>query len=187
MCVYSGHDALSGSFLISRRTIDLSRKEKILNDFRLQGQFKLCRIKIVVLDSIRRLEDFGFLKSRDRMKGFQLGIKGQGRGKTLQIILVRSPTLRLEEKLVRILVGKYPELVLDTGTITRPAAVYHSCEKGRLVKTASEYVVNLFIGMENVARHLRSSVLYRRQIGEEGELVRLLISWLTDQRIGIDG
>src|SRR6185436_14207736 len=47
-----GDDTLAGSFLVSRRAVDLTRKEQMLDALHLEPGRELCRRIVVVLDRV---------------------------------------------------------------------------------------------------------------------------------------
>ena len=88
---------------------------------------------------------------------------------------------------MRILVRKDAEFVLNTRTITRSPAVDHSSKERGFIETAAEYVMNLLVGMKDIARHLGRSILHGGKIRKERKLIRLVIAVLSDERIRING
>ena len=121
------------------------------------------------------------------MEGIQLGLKRKRRGESLKIIFIRSPTLRLEEKLVGILVRKNPQFVLDARTVSRTPAVDHSGKQRGILETRTEDVMDLTVGVKDETRHLGCPVLDGRQVRQEGELVRLFVSDLDGKRRSVYG
>lgn len=79
---------------------------------------QLRRQEIVVLDRITRTENMQILEPLDGVQCLPLNVPGQRRGEPVQVIFVGRTTLRLEKKLVLVLISECVELVLDTRAIT---------------------------------------------------------------------
>ena len=100
MRIDSRHQTLCSSLFITRRTIDLTGKEKPLNDTGFQRIMKILRVKVIILHRICRLKDNALLETRNSMQGVQLHIKRQRGRETLEIVFIIVPAFRLQEQLV---------------------------------------------------------------------------------------
>ena len=117
MSINARHQSLGSSFLISGGSINLSGKEKIFNILKFKGSLQLSRVEIVVFDRIGRTINFDILKAPYIPQSFELNLKRQRRGETLQVIFISVTPFRFQKKLVFRLVGKCPELVFNARAI----------------------------------------------------------------------
>ena len=186
MSIDPGHDTLSSRFLISGRTIDLSRQKEVFNLLQFKVGFQLCRIKIVIFYSISRAEYLDIFQTLDLMQRLQLNIERKRRGKTLQIILVGVSPFRFEEKLMMIVIGKYTKFVFDARTITRTPAADQPIEKRGILEPASKGFMNGRIGMQDETLHLRSTVLDGGTEGKKRKLTRRRITVLTEKMLRVN-
>ena len=144
------------SFFVPCRAIDLTGKIQIRDVLQLKRNLQLRRVEVIIFNGISRLEYLCVFQTFDGMKRIQLGLERQGRGESLKIVFGSVPALRLEEQLVGILVFKNPELVLYARTISRTLAGDLSGKKRGLIETGTEDIVNLLVGVKDIARHLLS-------------------------------
>ena len=79
----------------------------------------------------------------------------------MQVVFICIPPFRLDEELMGISSCESMEFILDRRAVSRAYSLYPAGEERRLVKTALKYLVDLFIGMYNVAVALPSGPLYR--------------------------
>ena len=87
-----------------------------------------------------------------------LHLVGQRGGHAVDVNLVRVQALGLEEKLVRRLVGKLDDLVLDRGTISRSDRFDLAAVHGRAMDVLADDAVGFRGGERDVARHLAVGV-----------------------------
>ena len=87
------------------------------------------------------------LHASDRAYQFQLHIKGQGGGNTIGIQLVGGQAFRLDEHLVRFLVGKAMDLVFNRGAITGSHTLDHASVHRRTIQVVANDLVGLLVGM----------------------------------------
>ena len=127
--IHTGNNTLRSSFLVTCRTIYLPGQEEIVYNPGAQRVMQVLRVKVIVLDSISRLEEHGILQTLDGVNSILLNFQRKRRRKTLKIILRRSPALGFQEKLMRILIGKSTELVFDAGAVPRTLAMNTAGEK----------------------------------------------------------
>ena len=155
-CVNAGHQPLCRSFFVPCGAVDLPGKIQIRDVLQLERNIQLRRVEVIIFNGISRLEDLCIFQTFDGMKRIQLGLERKGRGESLKIVFGSIPALRLEEQLVGILIFENPELVLDARTISRPLAGNLSGKKRGFIETGTEDIVNLLVGMKDIARHLFS-------------------------------
>ena len=117
----------------------------------------------------------------------QLYFQRQGRGEALEIILGRMGTLRFQEKLMGVLIGKGAELILDTGTVAGTAALDHPRKERGTVEAGSENLVNLLVGVKKITVHLLAGLLDGRRDVEVRKAFWLRVSGLTKEFGGVDG
>ena len=181
MGINPGHKALGGRFFISGGTIDLTGQKEVINQFGAKGKVQILRVKIIVFNGVSRLENDGVFESFDRVQCLQLHLQGKGRRESLQVVFRGMTAFRLQEKLVRILVGKGPEFVFNTGTVAGTLPVNHAGKKRRTVESAAQNGMNLLIGVQKVAVHLRDIGLNSRGNIQEGEALRRRVPGLLLQ------
>ena len=136
MCVNTRHQSLGCSFFITCRAIYLSSKEKTFNLLQFEGWLKLSRVKIIILYCICRPVYLCILQSLYIMKSLHLNIEWKRRRKSLEIIFICSPSLRLKKKLMFILSSKSPELIFNTRTVSRSYTCDQSGKQWRISETA---------------------------------------------------
>ena len=176
------HKSLRRGFLISRRTVDLAGQEKVFDPLRLQRRTQQRGVEVVVFHGVSRAEDLDILEPPDGMERPKLHIQRQRGGETLQVVFVGPAAFRLQEKLVGVIVWKDAQLVFDARTVARAAPVDHAGEQRRIVKTASQDFVNLFVGVKDVAVHLLLPLpLHRRRLRQEREAGRIRIAGLDGE------
>ena len=100
MRIDASHQTLRSRFFIPRRSIDLTGKIESRNQLGFERRLQTNRIEIVVFDSIGRLIDYSIFQAFNRVQGIQLDLQREGRGETLQVIFLRIPAFRFQEKLV---------------------------------------------------------------------------------------
>ena len=186
MRIDTGYQALCRRLLISRRTIDLTSQEETVNYAGFKRIFQILRIEIIIFNGISRFEHDAILKTGNGMQCFQLNIQRKGRRKTLQVILIVIPAFRLQEQLMRILIGKGSELVFDARTIAGATTMDQSREEGRAVKAGAEDVMDGLVRMEDITLHLGRAGLNRRRDVQERKTSRGFISDLDRQLGQID-
>ena len=179
--IHPSYNALCRSFLVTCRTIYLPGQEEIVYNPGAQRVMQVLRIKVIVLDSIGRLEEDGILQPLDSMNGILLNFQRKRGRKTLKIILRRSPTLRFQEKLMRILIGKSTELVFDAGAVPRTLAMNTAGEKWRPVESRPKNLMHPLIGMKQITVHLLSAGLNGRGTVKEREALWRNVTSLTSQ------
>ena len=144
---------------------------------------QLRRQEIVVLDRITRTENMQIFEPLDGVQCLPLNVPGQRRGEPVQIIFVGRTTLRLEKKLVLVLIGECVELVLDTRAITGTDPPDRTVEKRRIAETLPQNVMHLLRSIDQKARKL---ILHRMRIGGKGKFRGIFIPVLRFQNFEID-
>ena len=152
--VDAGDKTLGRRLLVTGGPVDLPGKKQPLYVPGLEALLEIARIEIIVLDGVAWSGDMRVLQPRDRAHEGELDIEGQAGRDPIGIDLGGGESLRLDEHLVRGLVGETHHLVLDRRTVARPhpldAAVVHR----RAVQRAADDVVGALGGAGEVADDL---------------------------------
>ncbi len=146
---------LCGRLLVSGRPVDLTGKEQASDRLGLEAGLQRTRVKVVVFDRVARSQDVRVLEAKHRVNGGQLNVKGQRGRDAVRIELVCGQPFRLEVDLVRRLVGKTIDLVLDARTVARPHPFDHAGEHRAAVETRADDLVSSLVGVRDPARDLR--------------------------------
>ena len=93
-------------------------------------------------------------KALDGAHQFNLHIERQAGRDAVRVNLVRGQPLRLDENLVRSLVGKAHDLVFNGRTVARPHTFDRAGVHRRAVEATADDVVRALVGVRDVARHL---------------------------------
>jgi hypothetical protein len=80
---------------------------------------EIPRIEEVVLDGVAGAGDVGILEATDRTDDLHLHVERQAGGDPVRVEFVGGQAFRLDEDLVRRLVGKAGDLVLDRRAVAR--------------------------------------------------------------------
>ena len=78
------------------------------------------------------------LQARDRADERELDLEGQAGGAAVDVVLVGVPTLRLQEKLMALLIGEADHLVLQGWAIARADAFDPPAVEGRLIEIGAD-------------------------------------------------
>src|SRR6185436_11082879 len=147
-------DTLAGSFLVSRRAVDLTRKEQMLDALHLEPGRELCRRIVVVLDRVPGTRHLRALETGDGVQEFELHRDGEGSRQPVHIQLGRVETLGLEEDLMALRVGELDDLVFDRRAVARTAATDRAPVQRRLLDVVLDDFLHLVAGPRNPARDL---------------------------------
>ena len=104
----------------------------------------------------------------------------------MKIVFGRRSAFRLKEKLMGIFIGESTKLVFNAGTVTRAFSMNPAGKKGRSVKAGTKDVMNPFIGMKQVTRHLNSGSLDRRRNVQKRKAVGRRVSFLNLKTGNVD-
>ena len=179
----AGEQALRRRFLVTGRAIDLPGEEQAVDDLGFKARLQIARIEVVVLDGIARPRDVRALEALDRMHQRFLDVVRQRGRNAVRVDLVRVQTFRLDEHLMRGLLGEAVDLVLDARAIARPGAFDHAREHRAAIESAADNLVRALVGVRDPARDLA------RVIGhgaEKREDRRRCIARLLDQPVVVD-
>ena len=148
-----------------------------------QSALQLRRVNGVVFDGVAGTQHLGPLEAGNGGDDCQLHVDGQGRAHAIDVDLVRLQALRFQIKLVRFLIGKLDDLVLDRGAIASPDAVDLSAVHRRAVHVIADDAVSFRRGVSDVAWHL----LLRNLAGAEAERSGIPVARLGGETRPIDG
>ena len=124
------------------------------------------------------------LQPGHRLHHRQLGIERQAGRDAVRIDLVRPKSLGLKINLVRGLVGKTMDLVLDRRAVTRSDTLDHPGKQRRAVQRQPDDLVGALIGVRHPARQLPGMLI---GVAEEGEhRHRITVARLFGQTAVID-
>ena len=163
MGINPGHNALCGRFFIAGRPVHLPGQIEIFHAAGLEGRVQQGRVKEIIFHGVGRAENTDLLQPLDGVQRIHLDLEGKRRGEPLQIILVGPPPLRLKEKLVRIVLRKYPQFVLYAGTVARAAAMDQTGKQRRIFKAGAEDLMDTVVRVQDIARHLPTPLLLDRR------------------------
>ena len=152
--VHRGIKPLRRGLFIAGRAVDLAGKEQALNGPCLEAGPQLARVEVVVFNGITRPQDVRPLQAGHALHRGNLHVEGQGGGNAVGIELVRRQAFGFQKDLVRVLVGKAIDLVLDARAVARPHAADDPGEHRAAVKAAADDLVRARIGVRDPARHL---------------------------------
>ena len=183
MRIDTGHHPLRPGLFIAGRPVDLAGEIESVHQLGFERMVQLRRQEIVVLDRITRTENMQIFEPLDGVQCLPLNVPGQRRGEPVQIIFVGRTTLRLEKKLVLVLIGECVELVLDTRAITGTDPPDRTVEKRRIAETLPQNVMHLLRSIDQKARKL---ILHRMRIGRKREFRGIFIPVLRFQNFEID-
>ena len=150
----AGEDALRGGLFVAGRAVDLAREEQAGDELRLQAVLQVARIEVVVLDRVAGPRHVRALEARDRAHQRELHVERQAGRDAVRVDLVRRQAFRLDEDLVRGLVGEAMHLVLDRRAVARADAFDHAGEHRRAVAAGADDLVRALVGRSDVATDL---------------------------------
>ena len=117
------NQTLCPRLLIARGSIDLPRQKQIRARLRLQRRMQLPRRSKIIFHRISRPQYLRLLAPLNCPHHFDLDLKRQTSRKPVHINLIRRNPFRLQKNLMRLLIRKPHNLILDRRTIPRPDAV----------------------------------------------------------------
>ena len=131
--VDAGEQALRGGFFVAGGAVDLAREIQARHVLRLERGVQVARIEEVVFDRIAGPRDVRVLEALDAAHERLLHVERQAGRNAVRVDLVRVEAFRLDEDLVRRLVGEADDLVFDRGAIPRADAFDDAGEHRRTV------------------------------------------------------
>ncbi len=180
--------ALGAGFLVTRRAVDLTGEEQVVDKFGFQRVLQITWIEEIVLDGVAGPGDMGVFQSGDRAHDLQLHVERQGSGNPVRIELVGIQAFGLDEHLVAGLVGETVDLVLDRRAVARPHAFDHAGIHRRTVEIGEDDLVGPLVGMRDMAIDLARMLFAAAQIRHHRQR-RVAGLWLEPGEIdtlGID-
>ena len=159
-------EALRGGLLVAGRAVDLAREEQPAHALRLERGVEPARIEVVVFDRVARARHVCALEAGDGAHERHLHVERQRSGNAVRVDLVRVQAFRLEEHLVRALLGEAHHLVLDRRAVARADAFDLSRVERRAVERGSDQLVRVGPRVRDPARHLRRMLVARAEVGE---------------------
>ena len=117
--VNARHQALRCGLLIAARAVGLAGAEQAADGLMLQRGSKLQRVQAVIVNRIACTHHPAMLQTGNSLHELQLDMRRQCGAHALHIHLVRAASLRLDEELVSVLVGKAHQLRLDGRAVAR--------------------------------------------------------------------
>ena len=108
----------------------------------------------------------GILEAAHGTDDLHLHVERQAGGDPVRVEFVGGQAFRLDEDLVRRLVGKTGDLVLDRRAVTRPNPLDHPGVHGAAIQVVADHLVGELVGMGNVAGHLTRVLA---GVADEGE------------------
>src|SRR5690606_12187230 len=118
--IQTREQALRSGLFIAGSSVDLPRKEQVLNRAGLKGGMQSARGKILVLNRIAGAHNDCVLQATHGTKHRELNTKRQAGRHTVWVYLSAAPPFWFQEYLVAALVGETMNLVFDGRTIPRP-------------------------------------------------------------------
>ncbi|MNM68087.1 hypothetical protein D3C81_796370 [compost metagenome] len=152
--VQTGHQPLGGRLFIACSAVDLAGEEEVWNAFALHVGLEISRIEEVVFDGVAGAGDVGILEATDRTDDLHLYVERQAGGDPVRVEFVGGQAFRLDEDLVRRLVGEAGDLVLDRRAVTGAYPLDHPGIHGAAIQVVADHLVGLLVGVGNVAGHL---------------------------------
>ena len=173
---------MGGSLLIAGRAVDLAREIEVLRRREPKRPVERAGIAVVVLDRVARLEDACLLEPGNAPHHGRLNVLGQ-RGRDAVGIDGRIvQTLRFQEDLVRVPIGKAYDLVLDRRAIAWALPLDHAAIHGGTLQVHADQLVRLARRSCHAACDLRAP----GPVGEEREVARILVRFLPLQPVPRD-
>ncbi len=162
--VDAGQQALGGRLLVTGGAVDLPGEEQPLDRPRLQRRPQVPGVEEVVFDRVARAGDHRVPEAGEGAHELELHVEGQAGGDAVRVELRRAETLGFDEHLVRVLVRKAVDLVLDARTVARTGALDHPRVHRRAIEVGTDDVVGARVGMGDPAAALLG---VRRRVTEE--------------------
>ena len=154
MCIDSGNESLPCRFFVACCAIDLPGEEQASKQFCFESMAQLRRVEKVVFDGIAGAVNLAVGERGNLAQRLNLDIQRKRRREPVQVVFASRFALRLEEELMRILIGKGYDFSLDTRAITRSDTLDCAVVKRRIRQASAERVVHLRRGVDNPTRAL---------------------------------
>src|SRR5262249_35030761 len=135
---------------------------------------QLCRRGVIVLDRVAPAQDLGVLQAGYVAEHGLLDVLGQAGADAVAVVLERVPAFRFGKNLVAGLLCKANVVVFNRGTVARAPAADLARVHRRAMEVGPDDLVDLLVGVGDVAVHLR--LRYAARGEAEGPRVR--VAWL---------
>src|SRR5713226_3916908 len=178
-------NSLAGGFLVSAGAVDLAGEEEAFNLLCLKRAFQFGGIDRIVFNGVAGTEHLRVLEAGNGFDDRELHVNRERGAHAVDVNLVRVHAFGLEKKLVRMLVGKFNDLVFDRGTVARADRVnLAAVHRGTMDVLANDAVS--FVGRErDVAGDLR--IVMCDAFGPETERRGIRVARLNLEGGPIDG
>ena len=181
--VQPGEETLGPRLLIARGAVDLAGQIQSAPFLDLQRRRQLARVDVVVFDGVAEAEHLDGFKARDGAQEGGLGRVGHRGRDAVRIDGRIIEAFRLEEDLVRGLVGEAHDLVLDRGAVAGPAAGQVAAVDGAVAEVVGDDAVGRLGRVGHAAGDLR----HVDAVGQEAERHRFVVGRLHLQPVPGDG
>ena len=169
----SRDQTLSASFLVARRSVDLTRQKQAVETFGLKSSVQFRGLDKVVFDSVSRPDHLSRFESRQGANQALLDLRRKAHRKPVQIDLISRETFGLQEQLVTLAIGKTHHLVFERRTIARTNSGNLPVVQRRFVDMLPHEVVDGHGRIERVTRNLRRAE--RRRHERKGDRVHIAV------------
>ena len=153
-CVQPREQTLGRGLFVAGGAVDLPGEEQAADGLGLERRLQCARIVVVVLDRVAWAQDVGALEADHRTDEFDLDVERKTGRDAVRVDLVGRQAFRLEEDLVRVLVGEAVDLVLDRRTVARADTLDHAGVHRRAVEPAADDLVGSGVRVGDPARQL---------------------------------
>src|SRR6185312_11804080 len=164
--VQAGDQPLRAGFLVAGGAVDLAGEVQARDRLGFQPRLQAARVEVVVLDGVAGTGDVRLFEALDRPHQRQLHVEWQRGGDAVRVDLERVQAFRLDEDLVRGLLGEAHHLVLDRRAVAWAGAFDLAGVQRRTVQRAADQLVGVFGGVGDPAADLARVFVARTQVGE---------------------
>jgi len=151
---YACENSLRRGLFVAGSAVDLAGEKQSADELGLQTRMQVARIEVVVFDGVTGTRDVRVLEPSDGAHELELHIERQAGGNAVGIDLVRGESFRLDEDLMRVLVGEAMHLVFHGRTVARTYAFDDASEHRRTIAAGTNDVVSSCIRVRNEAGDL---------------------------------
>ena len=148
------HDALRGSLLVSRGTVDLTGTEEACHHLRLETERELLWRQVVILHGISRTHQPGVFKAGSGVDDHLLHEDRQAGGQALKVHLLCGDALRFHEDRMVLPLREVDELAIDGRTVARALAAHGAALEGTQMKVFGHDVVSRRRRVGKITGHL---------------------------------
>ena len=179
---------LCRGLFVAGGAVDLPGEEQPAEVLGLQRGAQVTGIEKIIFNGVTGARNVGLLETLHGTHQGQLHVEGQTGGDAVRIDLVRRQSLRFDEDLVRILVGKAHDLVFNRWAVARAHALDDTAVHRRTIQPGTDDIVGVCVSVGNVAADLAQVVSRCRHKGKAGDgiVARLLDKLAVVDGLGID-